>query len=128
MIQLKIAMTTVLMLLLSSVIFGQQTAIFTDVHKDYKKGLELFEQGVYKAAQTHFLAMMKDEKQPQSSDFTLLQQKAQLKYAQCAIRLNHPDGEKLIIDFIREHSPSQVANEALIDIGNYYFVIIIWYF
>ncbi len=121
MIQLKIAMTTVLMLLLSPMVFGQQTGIFTDIHEDYKKGLELFDQGVYEAAQTHFLAAMNQKVQPQSSDFTLLQQKAQLKHAQCAIRLNHPDGEKLIIDFIRDYSPSQVANEALIDIGNYYF-------
>jgi tetratricopeptide (TPR) repeat protein len=121
MIQLKIAMTTVFALLLSCSVFGQQTGIFTDIHEDYKKGLELFDQGVYEAAQTHFLAAMNQQKQPQSSDFTLLQQKAQLKHAQCAIRLNHPDGEKLIIDFIRDNSPSQVANEALIDIGNYYF-------
>ena len=34
----------------------------------------------------------------------LLRSKAELDYARCAVRLQQPDGEKLILDFIRTES------------------------
>lgn len=121
MTKLKIAFASLVLLLLQNTVIAQQTGIFTDAQADYKSGLELFEQGVYEAAQVHFKNAMNATLQPQTSDFKLLYQQAQLKHAQCAIRLNHPDGEKLVRDFIRDYSPSSVANEALLDLGNYYF-------
>ena len=122
MTKLKIALASLMVLLVVSMVSAQQTSIFTDAHRDYKEGLELFEQGVYAAAQIHFEAVMNAEYQPpQTAEFKLLQQEAQLKHAQCALRLNHPDGEKLVRDFIRDNSPSSVANAALLDLGNYYF-------
>ncbi len=121
MTKLKIAFTVFGLLFVLNIALAQQTGIFTDAQANYKKGVELFEQGVYKAAQVHFENVLNATMQPQNSDFKLLYQEAQLKHAQCAIRLNNPDGEKLIKDFIRDNSPSSVANSALLDLGNYYF-------
>jgi tetratricopeptide (TPR) repeat protein len=121
MTKLKIAFASLVLLLLQNTVVAQQTGVFTDAQSDYKSGLELFQQGVYEAAQVHFEEAMNAVQQPQNANFKLLHQQAQLKHAQCAIRLNHPDGEKLIRDFIRDNSPSSVANEALLDLGNYYF-------
>ena len=121
MTKLKIALTSLVLLLVINTATAQQTSIFTDAQRDYKEGLELFEKGVYSAAQVHFERAMNATNQPQTAEFKLLLQEAQLKHAQCALRLNHPDGEKLVRDFIRDNSPSGVANAALLDMGNYYF-------
>lgn len=121
MTKLKIAFSSFCLLLMLNTTIAQQTSIFTDAHRDFKEGLELFEQGVYSAAQVHFEAAMNATAQPQNADFKLLNQEARLKHAQCALRLNNPDGERLVRDFIRDNSPSSVANTALLDLGNYYF-------
>lgn len=121
MTKLKIGFTFFCLLLMLNTTTAQQTSIFTDAHRDFKEGLELFEQGVYSAAQVHFEAAMEGTSQPQNGDYKLLYQEARLKHAQCALRLNHPDGERLVRDFVRDNTPSSVANAALLDLGNYYF-------
>jgi tetratricopeptide (TPR) repeat protein len=120
--KLRIALASLMMLMVVGSMTAQQTSIFTDVRRNYKEGLKLFEQGVYSAAKVYFEAAMNAHNQmPQTADFKLIQQEAQLKHAQCALRLNHPDGEKLMRDFVRDNSPSSTANAALVDLGNFYF-------
>lgn len=120
--KLRIALASLMMFMVVGSVAAQQTSIFTDVRRNYKEGLKLFDEGVYSAALIYFEAALNAHNQmPQTADFKLLQQEAQLKQAQCALRLNHPDGEKLMRDFVRDNSPSSTANAALLDLGNYYF-------
>lgn len=100
---------------------AQQTTVYTEAHEAYKSGVSLFEQGVLAKAQQEFsrsLALLQPINEP---DAELLRVKAELNYARCAVRLGAPDGEKLILDFVRKYSPSPMASQALIEVANYYY-------
>ena len=47
--------------------------------------------------------------------------RAELGYAKSAVRLDKPDGEKLILDFIRKYSPDPLASQALMEVANYFY-------
>ncbi len=100
---------------------AQKTTVFTEANEAYKHGLELFYKGVYGAAQTQFqqsLNLLLPENEAQSET---LRNKAKLYIARCAVRQELPDGERLMLDFIRSTAPDPSSNEALIELANYYF-------
>jgi tetratricopeptide (TPR) repeat protein len=100
---------------------AQQTTVYTEANEAYKAGVSLFEQGVLAKAQQEFnrsIALLRPINEP---DAELLRAKAELNYARCAVRLGAPDGEKLILDFVRQYSPSPMASQALIEVANYYY-------
>lgn len=102
-------------------IFAQQTTVFTEANQAYKRGMAFYDQGLFANAQDEFenavtllLPVNEDESE-------LLRTKSELYYAKTAVELNQPDGEKLILDFIRRYSPDPIANQALIDLADYYY-------
>lgn len=100
---------------------AQETTVYTEAYQAYKRGEQFFEDGLFAKAQSEFrhsLQFLRPVNEPNSK---LLQTKAELGYAQSAVRLGQPDGEKLILDFIRHYAPDPIANQALIEIANYYF-------
>ena len=100
---------------------AQQTAFFSEAHESYKRGVVLFEQGVYAKARQdfeHALQLLRPVNEPEAE---LLRTKAELDVARCAVRMEAPDGEKLIRDFVRSHAPNAIANQALVEVANYYF-------
>lgn len=100
---------------------AQQTTIFTEADEAYKYGVELYEQGVFAKAQDEFdraLRLLLPANDPEAE---LLRVKAEFYYARCAVRLGTPDGEKLILDFIRKYSPDPISTQALIELANYYY-------
>ncbi len=50
-----------------------------------------------------------------------LRMESELGYAKSAVRLDKPDGEKLILDFIRKYSPDPLASQALMEVANYFY-------
>ena len=101
--------------------FAQQTAIFTETNAAYKRGLEFFEKGLYGAAKLEFTKVLTAELPTQETKYRDLQMKAELFSAKCSIRLEHPDGEKKMLDFIRNHSPEPIASQAILEAANYYY-------
>jgi tetratricopeptide (TPR) repeat protein len=104
-----------------SPIVAQQTTVYTEANEAYKSGSALFEQGVFGKAQQDFqkaLVLLLPVNEPEAE---LLRVKSELNYARCAVRLEQPDGEKLILDFVRKHAPHPLANQALIEVANFYF-------
>ncbi len=102
-------------------LFAQQTTIYTEANGSYKNGKELYEQGVYGVAQQEFkrtLELLRPVNEPQ---WTQLKTDAKLQYAKCAVRLGQPEAEKLVLDFLRENTPSPLATQAALEIGDYYF-------
>lgn len=102
-------------------LIAQQTTIYTEANEAYKSGLSLFGQGVYGKAQQEFqrsLELLQPANEPEA---VLLRTKSELNYARCAVRLGAPDGEKLILDFVRKYAPSPLSNQALIEVANYYY-------
>ncbi len=106
---------------ISTSLFAQETTIFTDPNLSYKKGMEFFNKGLFGAAKAEFLEVMETVKLENEPEYRDLQMQAELHYAKCAIRLQHPDSEKLMVDFIRKYSPEPVASQAVIEAANYYY-------
>ncbi|MDX1939177.1 MAG: tetratricopeptide repeat protein [Saprospiraceae bacterium] len=113
--------------LLLGILFGtvpllsQETTVFTEANAAYKRGMSFYEQGLFAKAQSEFKTATDMLLPVNEGDSKLLRAKSELYFAKCAIQLDHPDGEKLILDFIRTYSPDPIANQALIDVANYYF-------
>ncbi len=102
-------------------LFGQQTTVFTEANEAYKRGTVFLDQLLYAKAQQEFkktIELLLPVNEPTAD---LLRTKAEFYRAKCAVLLNAKDGEKLILDFIRTHSPDPIANEALVEIANYYY-------
>jgi tetratricopeptide (TPR) repeat protein len=101
--------------------WAQQTTVFTEANYAFKKGLALFDKGVYGVAQTHFeeaIQLLQPVNEEQSE---VLRTKAKLYRARAAVRQNLPDGERLMLDFIRETRPDPASTQALVELANYYF-------
>lgn len=78
-------------------------------------------QGLFDQAQQEFQTAIHKLRPVNEPEAELLLTKAEFNYAKCAVQLKDPDGEKLILDFIRSHRPDPIANEALVEIANYYY-------
>ncbi len=100
---------------------AQETTVYTEAYDSYKRGEGFFLDGLYAKAQSEFRQTIDQLRPVNEADSELLRTKAELGYAQAAVRLGQPDGEKLILDFIRHYSPDPIANQALVEIANYYF-------
>ncbi|MCB0636610.1 MAG: tetratricopeptide repeat protein, partial [Lewinella sp.] len=100
---------------------GQETTVYTDAYRTYKRGETFFDQGLFGKAQAEFQQTITQLRPINEAEAELLRMRAELGFAQSAVRLEQPDGEKLILDFIRNYSPDPIANQALIELANYYF-------
>ena len=115
--------SALLFLLLSMALplLAQRTTVYTEAYKSYKEGIFLYEKGLFGKAQTEFSRTIELLRPTNEAESELLRTKAELNYAKCAVQLTLPDGEKLILDFIRKHYPDPISNQALIELANYYF-------
>lgn len=97
---------------------AQQTAIYTDPYRDYKTGLELFGQKKYATAQQFFdLASSKIADDAREELFTY-KTYAQYYSAICAIELDNPDAEKLMLTFVEDYPGSALQGAAYYQLGN----------
>jgi len=106
---------------IASHVLAQETTVFTDPNLSYKKGMEFFNKGLFGAAKAEFQDAMQAIKLENEPEYRDLQMRSELFAAKCAIRLQHPDSEKLMVDFIRKYSPEPIASQAVIEAANYYY-------
>lgn len=97
------------------------TTVYTEAWRSYKRGMDFYEKDLVDMARREFKNVLTMQLPQNEPDFRLLRNQSGLYYAKCAVRLDLPDGEKLILDFIRETSPDPVAGQALVEMGNYYY-------
>ena len=109
------------LLLLQTLGWSQQTTVYTDALLAFKTAEVHFEQGLYGNAQGEYTQVIELLRPLQDADVELLRSKAELGYAKSAVRLELPDGEKLMLDFIRSHAPDPISNQALIELANFYY-------
>ena len=112
---------TFAIILFSFIVVAQPTTVYTEAQLAYKKGVEYYDKGIFGLAQKEFqksLSLLQPTNEP---EFKLLQTQAELYFAKSAVRLNQPDGEKLILDFARTHDPDPLADQAIFEMGNYYY-------
>ncbi len=106
---------------LSSFSWAQQTAVYTEANEAFKKAIEYYDNGLLGEAQREFHKVLKMEPLANEPNSVLLQKRAELYYAKCAVMLNLPEGERLVMDFARKYDPDPLANEAIIEMANYYY-------
>jgi TolA-binding protein len=104
-----------LILLITIISYGQQTAVFTNDLVDYNKAIELYNNNQFLAAQALFTDL-KEETTDESV-------KGDCAYyiANCAVRLNQQNADALMEEFVEEYPTSIKRNDAYINVANYYF-------
>jgi tetratricopeptide (TPR) repeat protein len=100
---------------------AQPTAVFTEANLAYKRGVDFFNQQLYGLAQKEFKEAMTLMRPANEPEWKALKTDAELYHAKCAVRLGQPEAEKMVLDFLREQSPSPVASQAALEIGDFYF-------
>ncbi|MGB1307691.1 MAG: tetratricopeptide repeat protein [Oceanihabitans sp.] len=96
-------------------VFGQQTAVYTNSLVDYQKALSLYNNQQYLAAQSMFFQLQKEAKT------NVLQADCAFYIANCAVRLNQQNADKLVEQFVANYPTSTKRNTAFVDVANYYF-------
>lgn len=102
-------------------LIAQETTVYTDALRHFKRAEKFADQNLFAKAQFEFGQVVDQLRPLNEYDAELLRQKAELGYAQSAVRLGQKDGEILILDFVRRYSPDPIANQALIEIADFYF-------
>lgn len=100
---------------------AQQSMIYTDTYAEYKKAMELFEQKMYSTAQEHFDALASI--QPEGTEGDIFTYVANSKYyaAICAIELNNPDAEQLMLNFVYQNPGHVLLGSAYNQLGRIYY-------
>lgn len=102
-------------------LFAQATTAYTEAWRIFKQAENNRMDNLLAKAGRQYgevLELLLPVHQPEAE---LLRIKAELNRAKIAVKLGKVEGEQLILDFVRRYQPDPVANEALLEIANYYF-------
>lgn len=110
-----------LLILIFSGISAQETTVYTELQKDYMRGVSDYEQGLFNQAYATFGRFLEKYQPVNEADYALLLTHAELYRAKAAIRLDMPQGELMVLNFIQKHRPDPIATEATMEVANYYF-------
>jgi len=102
-------------------VFAQKTTLYSEANLAYKRGMDFYNQRIYPLAQQEFVKVIETLREVNDPEYRLLSTQAELHFAKSAVRMGRPDGEKLILDFARTHDPDPLANEAVLEMADYYF-------
>lgn len=111
----KISFSFLVALSFSIQIIAQQSAIYTNNLVDYQKALSLYNNQQYQASQVLFKTVIK------ATNDDVLQSDCAYYIANCAVRLNQQNADKLIEDFVKNYPTSTKQNTAFVDVADYYF-------
>ena len=100
---------------------AQQTAVFTEANLAYKEGTAFYDKGLFGKAMNSYQRALQIIQPTNEATSELLKIRAELGYAKSAVRLELPNGENLILDFIRKYQPDPIANQALIELAGYFY-------
>ena len=100
---------------------AQRTTVYTEAYEAYKQAEASFEKGLFGKAQTEYQTTLELLRPTNEMESQMLLTQAELGFAKSAVRLGQPEGEKLMLDFIREYSPDPISNQALIELANFYY-------
>lgn len=99
-------------------ILAQKTAIYTNPLSEYNHAIELYQNKAYVAAQQQF-----NEIKSQFDNSSELKANCEYYAANCAIRLEQPNSDDLMQQFVDKYPTSTKRNSAFMDVANYYFKI-----
>ncbi len=110
-----------LILVLTTIASAQETAVHTDAFQSYKKGLDFYNKGLFGLAQEQFRTAADYGRLIHEPEFEWIRDKSELYVAQCAVRLDAPDGQMLVERFAADHKPAPISQQALLEMGNYFY-------
>ena len=105
----------------AAAVTAQQTTVYTEANLAYRRGLDFYNQNIYGLAQKEFKTAMEYLRPVNEPEWKAVKTEAELYYAKCAVRLGQPEAERLAVDFLRSQTPSAIASQAALEIGDYYF-------
>ncbi|SEA23383.1 tetratricopeptide repeat protein [Bizionia paragorgiae] len=94
---------------------AQESAAYTNDLVDYQRALTLYNNQQYLAAQAVFNSIQKD------TDELNIKSDCAFYIANCAVRLNQQNADKLIEEFVEDYPTSTKRNTAFVDVADYYF-------
>ncbi len=106
-----------IMFLLCTGIFAQQTFYHTGENIQYRKGMELYRNGKYSAAQQFFDKYAGDHA-GENSD---LISNSDFYSAMCALKLFNNDAESRMVKFLDRNPESTLRNEAVFNLAGYFY-------
>lgn len=94
---------------------AQQTEIYSHELKDFDRAVELYKDNQYQSAQIIF------EKVKEETNNTNVKADCAYYSANCAIRLEQPNADEKMEDFVEDYPTSTKQNQAYIEVAHYYF-------
>ncbi len=104
-----------------STTYAQPTTVFTEANLAFKRGMDFYDKAIYTAAMQELYVALTQLRPAPEPEARLLRGQAELFYAKSAVRSGQPNGEQLMLDYIRKYAPDAVAGQAAIEMGDYYF-------
>ena len=105
----------------TSLLAQPQSSVYRDVNESYNRGLHFYEEGLYGKAREEFALFLEQVRNIERFKEATHVAEARLYDGMAALRLQRPDGERLLLDFIADYQPSAVANKAIEEIGDFYY-------
>lgn len=106
---------SILLLLVAGALFAQQSTIYTEENKDFKKALRLYNKQKYGAAQKIF----RDVSSYYGDGEFTVKTESEFFEAACAFYLYHPNTEVLLTAFLNNYPESPRVREAVYLMGLY---------
>ncbi len=107
-----------LVFIITITLFAQKTAIYTNSLSEYNHAIELYQNKAFLAAQKIF-----NQVKFQFDNSSELKANCEYYAANCAIRLEQPDADDLMQQYVDKYPTSTKRNSAFMDVANYYFKI-----
>ncbi|MGK0387365.1 MAG: tetratricopeptide (TPR) repeat protein [Maribacter sp.] len=99
--------------------FAQETTFYQDMLHPYNEGKVFFEEGLYFQSKESLETFLDDSKG--TTQLINEVRRAELMIAKSAVFTKLNDGEKLMQEFIRKYAPEKIAQEAMMELADYYF-------
>lgn len=108
-------------LLYMHVAVAQSTAIYQDIDKDYRAGLELFDNKDYVNARKTFDKVLEKVRPITDPGVDVIRINSEYYRAISALELLNPDGQKLMETFLENHTDNVKSNLAHFHLGKYFY-------
>ena len=105
----------------ANTVHAQETTIYTEANVAYKRGMDFYDKGVYNLAMQEFTYAINKIRPAAEPEARLLRANSELYLAKAAVRSGQPNGEQLMLDYIRNYYPDPLAGQGALEMGDFYF-------
>ena len=117
----RLSLWSTLLILIYTPLCAQQTEYWASEDQAYYEGIKLYDQGAYAAAEHTLSLYLKEHRLEQLDEFNPYVVDAEYHIAICGIRRDVVGAEQRLTEFIRAQRPAAIADQAGLELGNYYF-------